>query len=72
MQKENTHPTHPIRNFFYALWSLANAIAYVAFFYVLATPSLPYRSLVAVSLAAVLAAALAFGFICPLFGKKRR
>ncbi len=72
MQKESTHPEHPIRNFFYLLWSLVNALSYVGFFYALATPTLPYRGILLPMLGAALCIALIFGVFCPLFGKKKK
>lgn len=71
MQQENNHPTHPIRNFFYVLWSFLNMLAFVGFFVALATEDLPLRPVLIIGTAVVMIFALLFGFFRPLLRAKR-
>lgn len=71
MQQENNHPTHPVRNFFYVLWSFLNILAFVGLFVALATKDLPYRPVCIIVAAALLILALLFGFFRPLLRAKR-
>ena len=70
--KETAHPTHPVRNFFYVLWSLLNLFAFLAFFFALSREALPLRMPILIGAGAVLALAIFFGFFRPLFTAKRR
>ena len=73
MKQENNHPNHPVRNFFYMLWSLLNAVAFVALFVLITLPfPIPYRFLYVFAAATVLLLALVFGFFRPLFRVKRQ
>ena len=67
----NNHPAHPVRNFFYTLYSLLNALAFVAFFYALYNAELPSRGIVLGASGALLACALFFGILRPAFRKGR-
>lgn len=71
MSHKNTHPAHPVRNFFYTLYSLVNLAAFIGFFYAIAVPALPSRFLCIVLSAAVLALALTVGVFLPLRRAKR-
>lgn len=66
------HPTHPVRNFFYVLWSFVNIFAFAGLFFALATASLPYRPVIVLLCGALLVFALLFGFFRPLLTVKRR
>lgn len=68
-RQENTHPTHPVRNFFYTLWSLLNLIAFLALFYALSMADSSLRLPLLVGAGAVLLVALIFGFFRPLLKK---
>ena len=67
----NNHPAHPVRNFFYTLYSILNALAFVVFFYALYSATLPMRVIVLCVSGALVACALAFGAIRPLLRAKR-
>lgn len=72
MSQENNHPSHPIRNFFYVLWSLINIFAFVGLFVAISLPVLPYRLIYIFAAATLLVLALVFGVFRPLFGSKHR
>ena len=71
MSYNNDHPTHPVRNFFYVLYSIVNALAFVGFFYALYSESLPARGILLGVFGAILASAVAFGIFSP-FSRARR
>ena len=66
------HPTHPVRNFFYVLWSFLNILAFAGLFFALATPTLPFRAVIILASATLLVFALLFGFFRPLLTAGRR
>lgn len=68
----NDHPTHPVRNFFYVLWSFLNIFAFAGLFFALATPALPFRPVIILAAATVLVLALLLGFFRPLLTAGRR
>ena len=70
--KKNDHPTHPVRNFFYLLWTLVNTLAFVGFFVAISLPVLPYRAVWLFVTAVLLVLAVVFGIFRPLFGVARR
>ena len=72
MKNTASHPTHPVRNFFYVLWSVVNAVAFVGLFLALATETLPYRPYVIIGTATVLVLALVLGFFRPLLRRRPR
>ena len=66
-QRESaSHPAHPIRNFFYVLWSLLNAAAFVLGFFLLVCEPCPYGTLLMLLCAVTVLVALVFGVIRPL------
>lgn len=69
---ETTHRARPVRNFFYTVYSLINAVAFTLFFYHL---YLVERSLldtgVMIVCGAVVALGAFVGILKPLFSKKR-
>ena len=67
----NTHPKHPVRNFFYVLYSLFNAFCFLTFFYALYAPTLPSRLITMIATGGVCLLALAFGVFRPWLGAKR-
>lgn len=71
MQHENNHPAHPIRNFFYVIYSLINLSAFIGFFYAICNTALPLRSLCIAVTAGVLALALIAGVFLPLRRAKK-
>ena len=72
MSQKNSHPSHPIRNFFYLLWSLLNTLAFVGLFVFLTLPVLPYRPIFLFVTLVVLLLALVFGVIRPALKVKRK
>lgn len=66
-EQNNAHPSHPVRNFFYVLWSLVNAFCFIGLFYALYDPHIPLRPVFVLATATVLVFALIFGFFRPLF-----
>ena len=72
MNETNKHPAHPVRNFFYVLWSVVNALAFVGLFFALATEKLPYRPYIVIGTATLLVFALVFGFFRPLLKRRHR
>ncbi len=71
MSQNEKHPSHPVRNFFYLLWSLVNTLAFVGLFVVITLP-VPYKPVVNFVLLVVLLLAVVFGIIRPLFKLKRK
>lgn len=71
MAFETEHRTHPVRNFFYVLYSILNAIAFVGFFYALYTASMPMRTLALALTGALLALALVVGVLRPVLRVQR-
>ncbi|MBE6568243.1 MAG: hypothetical protein E7657_06265 [Ruminococcaceae bacterium] len=71
MARETEHRAHPVRNFFYVLYSFLNIIAFVGFFYALYSVTLPMRTLILILTGIILALALAMGVIRPLFRARR-
>ena len=68
MEEQNkSHPSHPVRNFFYVLWSLVNVFCFIGLFYALYAPDIPLRPVFVLATATVLVFALIFGFFRPLF-----
>ena len=67
---ESAHPAHPVRNFFYVLWSLLNALAFALGFFVLAAEPFPYSTAVLALCAVTVLLALGFGIIRPLISRK--
>lgn len=67
---ENAHPAHPVRNFFYVLWSLLNALAFALGFFLFAVEPFPYSTVVLFLCAVTVLAAIVFGIIRPLFRGK--
>ena len=65
-RQENTHPTHPVRNFFYTLWSLVNLASFLLLFYALDAADSSLRIPMIVGAGAFLLVALVFGFFRPL------
>lgn len=72
MKEQNNHPAHPVRNFFYVLWSLINALAFAGFFFALAEEKLPYRPYLVIGTATLLVFALVFGIFRPLLKRRPR
>ena len=66
-KRQDAHPAHPVRNFFYVLWSFVNVLCFVGLFFALANPALPLRPVFVIATATVLVFALIFGFFRPLF-----
>ena len=60
------HPAHPIRNFFYVLWSLLNAAAFTLGFFFLATEPFSYRIPLIVLCGGIVFVALVVGIVRPL------
>ena len=71
MSHKNNHRAHPVRNFFYILYSLLNILAFVGFFYALYSIGLSVRIPVLVLTGVLLALALAMGVVRPLLRAKR-
>ena len=71
-ENNNHHPTHPVRNFFYVLWSFLNIFAFAGFFVALATKTLPFRPVILLGTATVLVFALLLGFFRPLLKRRPR
>ncbi len=71
MTHENEHRAHPVRNFFYTLYSLLNILAFVGFFYALADEALSFRLAVLVLTGALLALALFVGVFRPVLRARR-
>lgn len=71
MSHENEHRAHPVRNFFYVIYSIINLAAFVGFFYALASVSLPLRSVVLIVTGAVLALGVSVGVVRPLCRRKK-
>ena len=71
MSREAEHRAHPVRNFFYVLYSVLNIAAFAVFFYVLYTPTLPMRTLLLILTAALTALALFVGALRPFFRARR-
>ena len=71
MARENEHRAHPVRNFFYVLYSFLNIVAFVGFFYALYSVTLPMRTLVLILTGVVLVLALAMRVLRPLFRARR-
>lgn len=69
---ENEHRAHPVRNFFYTVFSLLNIFSFVAFFYALADKALPFRFALLIGAGALTVLALLFGVLRPLLRTKRR
>ena len=70
-QKAGNHREHPVRNFFYVLYSVTNIFAFAAFFFALYRDSLTARIPIMVVAGAFLALALCVGVIRPLARGKR-
>ena len=64
-QKKQPSRRHPIRNFFYLLYTVFNAVTFCSMFYALALG----EKLWAVSMATAVAVALLFGVVNELFVK---
>ena len=71
MANEKQHPAHPVRNFFYTLYSLVNIFAFAAFFYALYAPTLPSRIAVLIGTGVLVMLGIAFGVIRPMCRAKR-
>ena len=71
MARQNGHRAHPVRNFFYTLYSLLNAAAFVGFFYALYAPNFPMRTMHLVVTGAVVLVGLLVGILGPLFRRRR-
>ena len=71
MAHENGHPSHPVRNFFYTLYSLFNAAAFLGFFYALYAVELPMRTLHLALTGALVLLGLFFGVLRPIRRAKR-
>ena len=71
MSQEREHRAHPVRNFFYVIYSLFNLLAFLGFFYALYAVSLPLRTVYLIVTGAVLVLALFVGVFRPLFRKGR-
>ena len=70
-ERENTHPAHPIRNFFYILYSLLNAVAFVAVFFAIQNRGTPLFYAILIGAALLCAIALFVGVIKPLARRKK-
>ena len=71
MAKEQQHASHPVRNFFYTLYSLLNVFAFAAFFYALYAKALPMRTPVLIVTGALVVIGIALGWIRPMLRAKR-
>ncbi len=71
-KQESTHPAHPVRNFFYTLWSLLNLASFLVLFYALSMEASPLRIPLLLGAGGVLLIALAFGFFRPLIKRGGR
>ena len=71
MPNENEHRAHPVRNFFYVLYSFINLAAFLGFFYGFYAISMPKRTWLLIATGAVLVCALFFGALYPLFRSRR-
>lgn len=69
---DGSHPKHPVRNFFYVIWSLFNILCFVGFFYALYSPALSVRWLVLIATGGVCVLAFVFGIFRPLTATRRR
>lgn len=69
-RETSSHPAHPIRNFFYVLWSLWNAAAFVLGFFLFACAPFPYRTVLLLLCAVTVLVAFVFGVIRPLMRGK--
>ena len=66
MSRETEHRAHPVRNFFYVLYSVLNIVAFALFFYALYSVEMPMRMLSLILTAAFLVLALFVGVLRPL------
>ena len=71
MAHDNGHGAHPVRNFFYTLYSLLNLLAFVGFFFAFYAIGFPMRRMSLVVTGAILLFALIFGVLRPLARRKR-
>ena len=71
MARDNGHRAHPVRNFFYTLYSLLNAFAFVFFFYVLYAVNFPMPMLHLIAAGAIVLVGLIVGVLRPLFRRRR-
>ena len=67
MSHKNERRAHPVRNFFYVVYSLFNLVAFLAFFYALYAVTFPMRGIFLVVAGGALVLALAVGVFRPLF-----
>ena len=70
-QKAGNHREHPVRNFFYVLYSVTNIFAFAVFFFALYRDSLTARIPIMIVAGALLALALCVGVIRPFARGKR-
>ena len=71
-RNETTHRTKPLRNFFYTVYSLLNALAFTSFFYHLYLAERTARDTgVMIVCGAVAVLGLFVGILKPLLSKKR-
>lgn len=75
MSNQSEHRAHPVRNFFYVLYSLFNLAAFLCFFYALYAITLPMRVIFLIVTGAVLVFAFCFCVVRPILSsrpKRRR
>ena len=70
MTNENQHRSHPVRNFFFTVYSLSNIIAFLGFFYAFYAPELPNRIPILIAAGAWAALGLVLGVLRPIFRLK--
>lgn len=71
MSHGNEHRTHPVRNFFYVLYSFLNILAFVGFFYALYDTAVAMRPLLLILTGALLVLALFLGVLRPFLRTRR-
>ena len=71
-RSETTHKARPLRNFFYTVYSLLNALAFTSFFYHLyLVQRTPRDTGVMIVCGAIAALGFLVGILKPLFARKR-
>ena len=63
---KNTHKERPVRNFFYAVFCILSAFAFIGVWLTILFPAVVYRKEIMIASIAVLALAVIFGIIIPM------
>lgn len=69
-QQADGHREHPVRNFFYVLYSVVNIVAFLGFFCALYVDGMTARIPILIATGALLAVALFTGVVRPLMRRK--